>query len=1031
MFDDRGMSRSIPMKVDFISPPGRMTGRLVLILALWLAYQFPNDALAALPKYVVRNLLVEDGLPEDSVSSVLQTSDGYIWAGTYSGLARFDGVRFTVFDSDNTPELAGSRISCLFEDKQGVLWVGHEGGELTSYDGKGHFHPEPVRPSWRGRKIFGIAAEDSGEVWMVNDQGVLGRVEDGMVISPQPGQRQKLVGFAPGFDGSIWVTRDGYPSVLRHNALTPEPLDGPPATSYVQGICASRDGSLWVASKNLVRKWNGTAWVGEGMPAPWGTDSPLTAFVETPGGMLAAGTQDQGLFLIGPEHDTQNFNRTNGLLNDWVRSLCVDKEGNLWVGTGGGGLAMLRPSCVEAARPPDQWEGRSVLSVCSGGDGGVWVGTEGAGLYHFKEGKWSRFDQTAGLMNLFVWSVAEDADGRLWAGTWGAGLFNGTNGAFNRAPGLENITVPMTALLTVPGDGIWIGTEAGLLHYDGKHGAWFGQNREAVRTDVRTIVKAGDGTVWFGMLGGGLARMSNGVVQHFGTADGLSSDFVQCLHLDSEGALWIGTFGGGLNRFKNHVFTAITTRQGLPNNIIGCIMDDSNGSYWMSSHAGIIRASKAELDGCADGKTNFVRCVSFGRSDGLPTLECSTGFQPSGCKTPDGRLWFPTGKGLVAIDPKGIRINHRPPPVVIETVQVDGHVCPNRSDSSSLQIAPGEHRIEIDYTALSFVAPEKVRFRYQLSGLETHWEEAGTRRNAEFAYPPPGRYIFRVLACNNDGLWNTEGAVFAFQILPHFWQTTWFILLAAAVIMAGAGVGVHLDARRRLHRKLELLERQRAVERERSRIARDIHDDLGASLTLISFLTDAVPADAVKPPQAAEALRRIFTISRHLVQALDEIVWAVNPRFDTLESLAAYLGNFAQETLEIAAIRYRLDTPVCLPARPLTTEVRHVVFLAFKEALNNVLKHAAATEVTVSLALKNEALVLSVEDNGKGFTPLNLEASSASPTVRQSGGFGLTSMRLRMAEIGGQCEIQSAPECGSIVRFIIPLNLKFSAKRQS
>ena len=345
------MRRSIANAVRFIPDHCRLLP-LGLALALGLAWQPHGASAAPLPNYFARNWLVEDGLPEDNVTSTIQTDDGYIWLGTYSGLARFDGVRFTVFDSGNTPELASSRITCLFQDKEGTLWIGHEAGELTRYDKDGHFHSQEVRASWKGRKIFGIAADETGDLWLINDQGVLGRVKDGAVASPEPGRREKLVGYAGAFDGSVWVTRDGYASILRRGVLTSQQLDGPPDQSYVQGICPSRDGNLWVASKNLLRKWNGASWVDDGMPAPW-EDSPLTAFIETRNGMLAVGTQDKGLFLVNPHGQFVNFSRTNGLLNDWIRSLCADREGNLWVATGGGGLALLRPACAITVNPPD------------------------------------------------------------------------------------------------------------------------------------------------------------------------------------------------------------------------------------------------------------------------------------------------------------------------------------------------------------------------------------------------------------------------------------------------------------------------------------------------------------------------------------------------------------------------------------------------------------------------------------------------------------------------------------------------------
>jgi signal transduction histidine kinase/ligand-binding sensor domain-containing protein len=1002
------MSHAMPPRIRSFSWRNVRSG---LALALWLAVQPVGVALAALPNFFVRNLLVEDGLPEDSVTAIVQTDDGYLWMGTYSGLARFDGVRFTVFDSGNNPELASSRITCLFQDKAGILWMGHEAGELTRYDKNGHFQAEPVRVSWKGRKIFGIAADETGDLWLINDQGVLGRVKDGAVASPLSGRREKLVGFADGADGSIWVTRDGYASVLRRGVLASQPLDGPPEQSYVQGICPSRDGYQWVVSQNRLRKWNGAAWVDDGIQVPL-KGSPLTAFIETQTGLLAMGTQDKGLYLVNQQGETLNFSRGHGLLNDWIRSLCADREGNLWVATGGGGVAILRAGCAATVNPPDQWQGRPVLSVSPSRDGGVWIGTEGAGLYYFKDDHWSQFGTNAGLPNLFVWSVAEDADGRVWAATWGAGLFGKKEDLFVRAPGIEQITVPMTALLCVNGGGLWIGTEAGLLRYDGKSGAWFGRNPESVRTDVRAIVEDSQGTVWFGMLGGGLACLKNGAVRHFGKAEGLSSDFVQCLHLDAKGALWIGTFGGGLDRLKNGEFAAITVRQGLPNNIIGCMVDDGNGNYWMSSHAGIICVAKEELDLCADGKTNLVHCVSYGKSDGLPTLECSTGFQPAGCSTPDGRLWFPTGKGLVALNPKDIHVNRRPPPVVIEAVRVDGHALATRPIAAEpWRIAPGQHRIEIDYTGLSFAAPEKVRFRYRLEGLDEEWTEAGAKRSASFDYVPPGQYAFHVLACNDAGVWNEEGAAVAFVLLPYFWQTWWFGTSLAALAIGMVGAGVWLGTRRRMRRKMEALERQKAVEHERSRIARDIHDELGSHLTRITMLSEPARHEPDAPNPGATDVRQIYDIARALTRTMDEIVWAVNPHHDTPEGLVNYLEQFALEFLGAAGIRCRLDLPMELPAWPLTAETRHNLFLALKEALHNAVKHAGATEVRIALALEARALTLSVEDNGRGFDPAAVNST----------GNGLKNMRRRLEHIGGGCQIGSVRGQGVKIVFIVPM----------
>jgi signal transduction histidine kinase len=442
----------------------------------------------------------------------------------------------------------------------------------------------------------------------------------------------------------------------------------------------------------------------------------------------------------------------------------------------------------------------------------------------------------------------------------------------------------------------------------------------------------------------------------------------------------------------------------------------------MSSHGGILRASKTELNECADGKIPAVRFFSYGVNDGLPTIECSEGLQPAGGRTPDGRLWFPTTKGLAVVNPKDLRSNPLPPPMALEAVLVDGELVTNLA--AELRIPPGRRRLDFYYTGLSFVAPEKVRFKYRLEGLETGWVDAGAKRQAAYNFVPPGSYTFHAIACNNDGVWNETGVSLAFALLPHFWQTWWFRVAGGLFIVAAASSLVWFETRRRMRRRLEILEHQQAVERERARIAKDIHDDLGASLTRITMLSQSLPEDAWIPEYVSLNLERIQDTARQLTRSMDEIVWAVNPKHDTLDSLAGYLSRYAHDFLSAAQVRCRLDFPLQLPVRLLTAEVRHNLFLAFKETLHNVVRHAAAGEVCVALKIEADQLVLIVSDNGRGFDSRPTADALPLKPGRLSPGNGLANLRRRLVEIQGRCEIHSHPGRGTTVTFTVPLPAK-------
>ena len=485
---------------------------------------------------------------------------------------------------------------------------------------------------------------------------------------------------------------------------------------------------------------------------------------------------------------------------------------------------------------------------------------------------------------------------------------------------------------------------------------------------------------------------------------------------------------GGLSRWRHGRISTCTTQNGLVNNVICQILDDCHGHLWLGSYGGVFRIRKDELDRFADGRSQTVQSLSFTKADGLPSMECSGGSQPSGCRSRDGRLWFPTVKGLAVVDPSKVRLNPLPPPVVIEEAIVDEIAAPlvrlatepERSsgglpnglsmDPRKLQMGPVKQSLEFRFTGLSLTAPQKVRFKYKLEGLGGDWVDAGTRRVAHYEYLPPGDYRFHVKACNNDGVWNEAGDMLALTVLPYFWQTGWFRASGAGLLIGLTALMAQQISTRRLQFKLQRAEQERALERERTRISRDIHDDLGARLTKIGMLTAQAERQfqaGGSPPQ----LRDIALTAREMVEAMDATVWAVNPRNDTFNHLANYLVHYTDEFFRHSDVACQLDLPAELPDWPVSAEVRHNVFLVVKEAMNNVARHSAASEVRLELKLKGATLSIAVRDNGCGFDP-------SEPGRR---GNGLRNMAQRLQQLGGHLRVDSAPGAGACIALELDL----------
>jgi len=989
---------------------------------LALTLLVPIALFAELPAggYSIRSWHTEDGLPTNTLSSAVQTRDGYLWFGTYAGLARFDGESFHVFNAANTPTLEDERISSLFEDPQGTLWIGHETGVITRYQND-RFESFTLSSQTAREKVTAIGSDETGRLWAMRANGAVDAVTDPAhlpsLITPE---LPAIMSWNRSARGEIWLSENGQLARVTNGKLATMPVTTNNGPNYVLCVAPSTHGGAWlVCAGEGIRRWQDGQWVEDRgkYPAPPGS---VSCSLELRDGTFVLGTIYSGVYLVFKDgRPPVHFDQSNGLPQNWVRFLYEDREGNLWVGSGSAGLTAIHQSPFSVLNSPDQWQGRSVLSVAPGRDNSLWIGTEGSGIYHFSNQTWTHYGEPEGLENQYVWAVNENSAGQLWAGYyWWGGPSRLSNGRFVRPAKMDARSPQVLALETSSTSGeVLVGNRDGLMRLTDNESTWLYRSEPGSSADVCTVVRDEQGVIWFGMAQGGLGRIIGEKVSIFRRKDGLSSDAVQCLLVDRDsGALWVGTADGGLNRFKNGKFAKIGTGQGIVDNAICHILDDGLGYVWLSTRHGIMQIAKAELNRCADGLNGWIPGRIYDRSYGLPTLEFTGGRQGAGCKTSDGRLWFTSSKGLITVDPSRIPSNPAPPPIVIDSFTVDAASVAFSGSAVAGALKPDHERLEIHYAGLSFVAPSRVLFRYKLEGIDKDWVPAGDRRTAYYSHLPAGSYRFRVIGCNDDGMWNDEGATLAFTVAPFFWQTWWFLGSCAFAALSAVAWLVRFLTRRKMLRRLEELERLHAIERERARIARDIHDDLGGNLTRIAILSQPAREKIREPHQAAKVLSGIYTVAHDGIRALDEIVWAVDPQHDTLDSLVSYMGKYAQDFLEAANIRCFLDFPIELPSWPLGAETRHNLFLAFKETLNNTIKHAAATEVHISLSLQPSAFVLAVKDNGRGIDP---QHQSSADGGRINGGHGLPNLERRLAAIGGRCEIETSASDGTRIAFIV------------
>jgi signal transduction histidine kinase/ligand-binding sensor domain-containing protein len=995
----------------------------------------------------------DDGLPQNSVFGIVQTSDGYLWLATVDGLARFDGARFTIFNKSNSPGIINNRFVSLFEDGRGDLWAGTEESGIVRFSGGRfeHFGAEAGVP----RSVFWIEADAGGDgVIFYNDYQTMIRFRDGK-FSPFEAQANfspparaarsssvKIIcsssnsenKFSECFINGRWINfslADGSPKEKFLSVAQAVNSDGSLQVKFVSAAAQQANGSVWLitADGRVARAENGrvTAVFDErdGLPK-----YPLSFMTGSRLGLVAKDA-DGSLWLVDlPSMQKELLLKKAAvpppLERAEILSTYRDGEDNLWFGTTRDGLFRARKQIITAYSEADGITVKNIYPIYEDRAGTIWIGATG-GLFKYENGTFALIESTE---NFLVNAIGEDAAGRILISNGGT-LYVQENNQF--VP-FERGKIPddgyIYAIHADRENALWIGGNTGLRRF--KDGVLEITTADGLAgNDVKVIIEARAGGLWIGTYDG-LSHYKDGKFTSWREADGLPSRTVRALYEDADGTLWIGSYDGGLARFKDGKFTRYNTKTGLPNDGAFQILEDDNRRFWISSNRGIYSVAKDELNEFADGRRANVTAVAYGKSDGMINAECNGGRAPAGIRARDGRLWFPTQDGVAVIDPQNIKTNSQPPPVVIETIKIDNEFQVSSSrfqveggnepetwnlKPKTIEIQPNQQSFEIQYTALSFINSENMRFKYKLEGLDDDWIDAGTRRLAYFSHVPPGTYTFRVIAANSDGVWNEQGATLKIVVLPPFYRTWWFLILAVFVIAAMT----YLLFRRRvaqinLKHTAELAFSRRLIdsqEQERKRFAAEMHDGLGQSLVIIKNRARL----SLKQPDQKEAminhLENISETASHAISEAKEIAFNLRPHLLDRLGLTKTIESMLGKAFGASGIKFEAEIEGIDDVLEKDSEI--LLYRIVQECANNIVKHSQATKAVLKIERAGNNLTINISDNGRGFDP------SAGDNNLSKRSFGLIGIAERTRLLGGKLHIESAVGKGTTVLIIINL----------
>lgn len=931
----------------------------------------------------------ENGLPQNSVHQVFQTSDGYIWIATEDGVARFDGTDFKVFNHENTAAFTSSDTCCFAQDASGSLWIGTADG-LVRYVA-GRFRHYPVSDV-----VVALSTDRNGRLLVLTGGNMLRF--DGENFSPFPlASVTAPTALAKAGDDGLWIASGASLFQYEDGRLRASSFGENPGKQNIEGIGPLPDNGLWIRTGNSVTLFEN----GHQHTLEAGRDLPATRIQSTMAdshGKLWIGTKS-GLFVL--DNSDGQPQRVAALGSSSILSTFEDREGNVWVGTETNGLDILRQ---QNFRTVPELSDHVITAIAQTTDGAMWVGTNGDGLDRWQSGKLRHYAVSDGLLSEIILALAPGADGSIWVGT--ADGLNHIEGArissYTSADGLPD---DLIRSLLVDADGsLWIGTRRGLAHWKDDRFTTFTQadglksNLIGALLEPRAAGSSHD--LWIGTLNG-LSRLRDGRISTYTSKDGLSGDVITALAEDSNGRLWVGTKGDGLSYYANGAFRSLH-RQDLPQ-MVDSVLEDDRGNLWLSSVHGITRVASASLIFCGLSSKCNPGAVAYGRSDGMPTEETSSIGHPAAWKTAQGQLWFATRKGVAIADPDHLSENRTPPPVVIERFTVDDMEMPLQAAEQDVQ--PGHNSYAFQYAGLSYAAPTRVRYRYILEGFDKQWTEAGSRRIAYYTNLPAHHYRFRVQAANNDGVWNKTGATLAFSVRPPFYRRLWFVLLAALLIAVIVVLLYRLRVRR-LHSEFQ------AVLAERNRVAREIHDTLAQSFVGVSVQLE-LTAQLLAQSQVAAAGEQINRTREYVREGLAEArrsIWDLRA-VTAQHTLPTRITRLAEQS---GSDSLPIQLNIGGTYRPLESALEDEILRIAQETLSNVARHANATHVSIDLRYHSNRLTLTITDNGRGF-----EASDNSLPAK--GHFGLQGMRERAAEIHAQLSIESSPGHGTTVKLEVPI----------